>query len=146
LGWVNGNLAKVVMSETTVHYEGSLRCRAEHAESGAVVVTNAPKENHGSGASFSPSDLLSVALGSCILSAMGIHARAMNLDIAGATARVSKQMANAPRRIAGISVHVQVPGELSESQKQKLEAAAHGCPVHNILKVEAPISFSWGAS
>jgi putative redox protein len=109
-----------------------------------VVVTNAPKENHGNGASFSPSDLLSVSLGSCILSSMGLFARAMDVDMTGATATVEKKMANAPRRIAKISVHVHVPAELAESQQQKLEAAAHGCPVHNILNIDAPISFSWG--
>ena len=132
------------MSETTVHYEGYLRCSAEHSESGVVVVTNAPRDNHGNGASFSPSELLSVSLGSCILSIMGIMASLMDIDIAGASAKVEKKMANAPRRIAKISVHVHVPGEPSESQKLKLEAAAHECPVHNILKVEVPISFTWG--
>jgi putative redox protein len=132
------------MSETTVHYEGYLRCSPEHSESGVVVVTNAPKDNHGNGASFSPSELLSVSLGSCILSIMGIKARSMDIDITGATAKVEKEMANAPRRIVRISVHVHVPRELEENQKLKLEAAAHVCPVHNILNVVAPISFTWG--
>jgi putative redox protein len=132
------------MSETTVQYDGYLRCSAEHSESGVVVVTNAPRDNHGNGASFSPSELLSVSLGSCILSIMGIMARSMDVDITGATAKVEKEMANAPRRITRISVHVHVPGKFAESQKLKLEAAAHGCPVHNILNVEAPISFTWG--
>jgi putative redox protein len=132
------------MSETIVHYEGALRCSAEHHESGVVVVTNAPRENHGNGASFSPSDLLSVSLGSCILTTIGILARSMEIDITGATAKVEKVMANAPRRIARISVHVHVPADLAENQKLRLEAAAHGCPVHNILNVEAPISFAWG--
>ena len=134
------------MSETTVRYEGTLRCSAEHSESGVVVISNAPKDNHGNGASFSPSDLLSVSLGSCILSIMGITARSMKIDITGATAKVVKEMANAPRRIAAISVHVHVPGEFEGEQRRELEAAAHRCPVHNILKVTAPISFSWGAA
>ena len=134
------------MSETTVRYEGSLRCSAEHPESGVVVVTNAPRENHGNGASFSPSDLLSVSLGSCILTSMGLVARSMNLDISGATAKVEKKMANAPRRIAKISIRLHVPAEVEESQRLKLEAAALGCPVHNVLNIEAPIAFTWGRS
>ncbi len=132
------------MSETTVQYDGSLRCSAEHNESGVVVVTDAPKANHGNGASFSPSDLLAVALGSCILTSMGLVARSAGIDITGASAKLDKQMANAPRRITGISVHVHVPGELAKVQKAKLEEAAHGCLVHNVLSIEAPISFSWG--
>jgi putative redox protein len=110
-----------------------------------VVVTDAPKDNFGEGSSFSPSELLSVSLGSCILSIMGMMARSLAVDISGATARVEKEMANAPRRIAGISVHVHVPAALEEEQRRKLERAAHGCPVHNVLKIEAPITFSWGA-
>jgi len=132
------------VSETIVRYEGSLRCSAEHVESGVVVLTDAPKDNHGSGASFSPSEMLSVSLGSCILSIMGIMARSLDIDISGATASVEKKMANAPRRIANISVHVHVPNALEEDQKRKLKTAAHACPVHNILKVEIPISFTWG--
>jgi putative redox protein len=131
------------VSETTVRYEGSLRCSAEHAESGVVVVTDAPKDNHGNGLRFSPSELLSVSLGSCILSIMGIVARSLDIDITGATASVEKEMANTPRRIARISVHVHVPGAFEEGQRRKLETAAHACPVHNILNVEAPILFSW---
>jgi putative redox protein len=130
------------VSETTVRYEGSLRCSAEHAESGVVVVTDAPKDNHGNGLSFSPSELLSVSLGG-ILSIMGIMARSLDIDINGATASVEKVMANAPRRIAKISVHVRVPGVFEEGQRRKLETAAHVCPVHNILNVEAPITFTW---
>ena len=132
------------MSETTVKYEGSLRCSAQHTESGVIVVTDAPKDNHGNGASFSPSELLSVSLGSCILSIMGIMARSLDIDMTGATASVDKEMANVPRRIARISVHVHVPGVLEEDQRRKLESAAHACPVHNVLSIEAPISFSWG--
>ncbi|HEY4355044.1 MAG TPA: OsmC family protein, partial [Acidobacteriaceae bacterium] len=70
--------------------------------------------------------------------------RSLDIDITGATARVEKEMANAPRRIARISVHVHVPAALEESYRSKLEAAAHACPVHNILNIKAPISFSWG--
>jgi putative redox protein len=134
------------VSKTTVRYEGSLRCSAEHGESGVVVVTDAPKDNQGNGASFSPSELLSVSLGSCILSIMGIMARSLDIDITGASASVEKEMANAPRRIARISVHVHVPVALEEDQRRKLESAAHACPVHNILNVDAPISFSWGSA
>ena len=131
------------MSDTVVSYEGGLRCRAEHAESGAVVLTDAPKDNHGQGEAFSPSEMLSVALGSCILSIMGIAARAIDRDIAGATATVTKEMANAPRRISRISVIVRVPGDFDQRQRVRLEAAAHACPVHHALGIDAPVTIEW---
>lgn len=130
------------MSEITVTYEGSLHCTATH-ESGTVITTDAPKDNQGNGESFSPSELLSVSLGSCILSIMGIAARSLGLDISGATTHVEKEMTNGPRRIGKIAVKVRVPGVLDERQRRKLEEAAHACPVHNALKVDAPIIFVW---
>ncbi len=131
------------MLETIVSYEGNLRCRSEHADSGTIVLTDAPRDNHGQGESFSPSELLSLSLGSCILSIMGIAARSMDTDIVGATAIVTKEMANAPRRIARIAVTVRVPGHFDERQRAKLEAAAHACPVHNVLGIAAPITIDW---
>jgi uncharacterized OsmC-like protein len=52
-------------------------------------------------------------------------------------------MANAPRRIAAITVAVRVPGQFDDIQRAKLEAAAHSCPVHNALSIEAPITIDW---
>nr|WP_236657554.1 OsmC family protein [Acidisarcina polymorpha] len=87
-----------------------------------------------------------MSLGSCILSIMGIMARSLDIDLTGATASIEKEMANAPRRIVKISVHVNVPRVFEDDHQRKLETAAHACPVHNILNVDAPISFSWGPS
>lgn len=131
------------MSDTVISYEGDLRCRAVHAESGAVLLTDAPKDHHGLGAGFSPSDLLSVSLGGCILGIMAIAARSGGFDIPGATATVAKEMADAPRRIAAIAVTVRVPGTFDRRQRAKLEAAAHACPVHNALGIAAPITIEW---
>lgn len=131
------------MTETVVVYEGGLRCRAQHPKSGEVVLTDAPADNHGLGQGFSPSELLSVSLGSCVLSIMGIAARSMDLEIVGATASVTKVMSNAPRRISSISVDVRIPGSFDSRQRSKLEAAAHACPVHAVLGIDAPIVLNW---
>lgn len=132
------------MSEITVHYDGGLHCHATHEGSGVVVTTDAPKDNHGNGESFSPSEFLSVSLGGCILSTMAIAARNAGFDITGATAKVAKQMADSPRRIAAMAVEVHVPHQLNDDQRRRLQAAARTCPVHNVLKIEAPIEFTWG--
>lgn len=131
------------MVDTVVAYEGGLRCRTEHAGSQAVVLTDAPADNHGSGNGFSPTDLLSVSLGSCILSVMGIAAQSMDLDISGATATVSKEMANSPRRITQILVTVRVKGSFDNRQRRALAAAAHACPVRVALAIEVPITIEW---
>lgn len=134
------------MTDITVRYDGGLRCSAEHAESGTVLVTDAPRDHHGQGQGFSPSDLLSVSLGGCILSIMSIAARSMDTAITGATAIVAKEMSDTPRRISKLEVTVRVPGEFDGRQRRKLEAAAHACPVHNALGIEAPIRIEWQGS
>jgi putative redox protein len=70
------------MSSTIASYEENLRSQAKHDVSGAVIVMDAPKELGGLEEGFSPSDLLGVSLGGCILGIMGIAARSMEIDIA----------------------------------------------------------------
>ncbi len=128
-----------------MHYEGGLRCHVAHPDNGAVLVMDASKELGGPGENFSPSDLLSVSLGGCVLSIMAMAARvAAGLDLAGATATVTKQMGNAPRRITTLGVTVRVPGQYDAAQRKRLEAAAAACPVHAVLGINAPIAICVG--
>ena len=135
------------MVSIDVKYEGDLHCSAVHGPSGTVLTTDAPKDNQGRGESFSPTDLVATALGSCLLTVMGIMARTLGIDIAGTTASVGKEMASGPvRKIERLSVKIHVPQQLSDEQKVKLERAARTCPVHQSLHpdVQMPIDFQWG--
>jgi len=130
-----------------VEYQGELHCKATHGPSGAEINTDAPKDNQGRGEGFSPTDLVAAALGSCMLTIMGIMARTLNIDISGSTAKVEKEMtATPPRRIERLTVRIHVPYSLGPSEKEKLERAAHTCPVHKSLhpEVQIPIEFTWG--
>ena len=130
-----------------IEYQGELHCKAVHDPSGAVLNTDAPKDNQGRGESFSPTDLVATALGSCMLTIMGIMARTLEIDIAGSTATVEKEMTSTlPRRIASLKVKIHVPHPISPENKEKLERAAHTCPVHKSLHPEilVPIEFTWG--
>jgi putative redox protein len=130
-----------------LEYQGNLHCKAVHSPSGAELTTDAPKDNQGRGESFSPTDLVAAALGSCMVTLMGIMARTLNIDIAGATATVEKEMTTAPpRRIQRLTVRIHVPRDLSSENREKLERAARTCPVHESLHpdIEIPIKFTWG--
>ena len=134
------------MVSISIDYLGELHCRAVHGPSGAALETDAPKDNHGRGESFSPTDLVATALGSCILSVMGILARRLDVDIAGATATVEKEMASDPvRRIGRLSVKVRMPATVPVADRKKFEKAALTCPVHKSLHpdVQMPIEFDW---
>jgi putative redox protein len=129
-----------------IEYKGDLRCKAVHQPSGARLHTDAPKDNHGKGESFSPTDLVATALGACMLTIMGIAARNLNVDLKGARVTVQKEMVASPvRKISKLAVQIKVPGTLTAEQKQKLEHAAYTCPVHKSLHpdVQIPVEFVW---
>jgi len=134
------------MVEIQIAYKGKLRCSATHVDSGATLLTDAPKDNMGNGESFSPTDLVATALGTCMMTIMGIAAQRMEIDLSGATVTVTKEMTAAPtRRIGRLAVTFRVPLSLTQEQRQKLENAAMTCPVHKSLHpdVEIPVSFNW---
>lgn len=127
-------------------YEGDLRVRAVHGPSGTSVTTDAPKDNEGKERSFSPTDLVATALGTCVLTILGIHARRRGLEIAGARFRTTKEMAAAPlRRIARLHTTVVLPRSLGAEHRKALEAAARTCPVTASLHpdVETAIEFRY---
>jgi len=127
-------------------YQGDLHCKAVHGPSSTELATDAPTDNQGRGESFSPTDLVATALGTCMLTVMGIMARTLNIDIAGTTATVEKEMtSSAPRRIESLAVKIRIPHSITPENRQKLERAAHTCPVHKSLHpdIHTPIEFTW---
>jgi putative redox protein len=117
-----------------VVYEGDLHCLATHGPSGDRLPTDAPVDNRGRGAHFSPTDLVGTAMGTCMLTIMGIAARDKGFDMDGARAEVLKEMSAVPRRhISKLTVRITLPARLGPRERAVLEAAAHGCPVHASL-------------
>lgn len=134
------------MTEINSIYEGDLRTRCIHVESGAQMWTDAPKDNQGLGREFSPTDLVATALASCTLTVMGIAARKLNIDITGTQAKVIKEMQAAPqRRVSKLTVTVTCPHHFEEQFTQKLIAAAEACPVLHSLHpdIEVKINYIW---
>ena len=135
------------MVRIDITYEGKLRCRCTHEPSSTELVTDAPADNQGLGASFSPTDLVATALGSCIATTLGIVASRHELDLTGMRVSVQKTMVADPgRRIGKLTTVIHIPVDPGEESRGRLEAAAQHCPVHKSLgaDVEAPILFRWG--
>lgn len=132
------------MVEIEVVYTGDLHAQARHGPSGASLVTDAPKDNEGRGESFSPTDLVATALGTCMLTIMGIVARRHQWKLEGARAHVEKHMATAPvRRIGRLPITIKMPAGLAKDARAALERAAYTCPVHASLHpdVDKPVTF-----
>jgi putative redox protein len=134
------------MVRITSTYEGGLRCRAEHGPSGAVVLTDAPVDNHGKGEAFSPTDLVAAALGSCVMTIMGIVAARHDIELAGMRAETMKEMTQTPpRRIAALKTRITVPLPADHPHRAALEKAGLSCPVHESIhpEIDAAIEFVW---
>ena len=132
---------------STVEYDENLRTVCTHLRSGVKIETDAPLDNQGKGERFSPSDLVATALGSCMLTIMGIKARDLNVDLKGVKIEIEKIMAADPRRIGGINLTFHFPEQLKPDEKQRiiLERAAHTCPVIYSINpdIKLNIQFNW---
>jgi uncharacterized OsmC-like protein len=129
-----------------VIYEGGLRTRATHGPSGNSVVTDAPVDNHGRGESFSPTDLVATAMGTCMATVMGILAERHSVDLRGMRVTVKKEMTQTPvRRIGRLATEIHVPQPPEHPHRAMFERAVHTCPVHASLHpdVEKPVIFHW---
>lgn len=129
-----------------VYYNGKLRTSAVHLKSGTKIITDAPVDNNGKGEAFSPTDLVATSLASCMITIMGIRAQKMDLNIDGISAKVKKYMASDPRRIAKISIVLDMPKvKLTQKEKNILEKAARTCPVALSLdpEITQDVTFLW---
>lgn len=135
------------MVKSTGTYTGGLNCQLTHGPSGQVIETDAPKDNHGRGAAFSPTDLTAASLASCMVTTMAIAAQSkLGTDIPGVRWAVTKEMsADKPRRITRLAVEIWLPFPKTKDPAGVLEHAALNCPVHLSLhpSVEKPVVFHW---
>ncbi len=132
--------------EITLEYEGELHCRAVHGPSGAVLETDAPADNMGRGAAFSPTDLVATALGTCVATTMAIVARRADFEMKKIAVRLRKHMTSeAPRRIARLEMHVTVPLPADHPERAALERAGARCPVRLSLHPDIVVeeSYEW---
>ncbi len=126
-----------------VIYQGELRTESEHLQSGKKMITDAPVDNHGKGEAFSPTDTVATALATCMLTVMGIKTEAMDLDLKGTKAEVTKTMASDPRRISRIDVNIDFPKSYGEKENRILENIARNCPVLYSLHPDIEKVFSF---
>ena len=132
------------MVKIGIVYEGDLHCRLIHEPSGDVISTDAPVDNMGKGAAFSPTDLLAASLGSCMLTVMGIVAQRHKIELKGTTVEVLKEMVTQPiRRIGKVAVIFRMAPGIPQDKRSMLEHAAETCPVHKSLHpdVQIPVKF-----
>jgi len=133
---------------STVVYNGELRTICTHLHSGNSFETDAPVDNNGRGERFSPTDLMSTSLATCMITVMGIKARTMGFDLTGIKIEVLKIMKADPRRVGGIELTFHIPdnlAELDEKTKTILKHTGINCPVQLSIHPDIDVKIDWGA-
>jgi putative redox protein len=134
------------MNTSELVYQGELRTLATHVYSGTQLFTDAPLDNQGKAQSFSPTDLVAVALATCVITTIAILLKQEQLVLKGSKLAVRKIMVSNPRRIGAIELDIDIADtQLSIEQKQRLETIADSCPVAKSLhpNIEQRITFSY---
>jgi len=127
-------------------YFGGLRVSSTHVASNTEIITDAPVDNNGKGESFSPTDLVATALGTCMITVMGIYAEKNGILMPNVYSRTNKIMTSSPRKISKLKIEIIFEGnQLSEVEKQSLKEVALNCPVakslHPDLQQEIEFNF-----
>ena len=127
-------------------YLGKLSVSSTHLASNTEIITDAPVDNNGKGESFSPTDLVATALGTCMITVMGIYAEKNGILMPNVYSRTNKVMSSSPRKISKLKIEIIFEGnQLSEVEKQSLKNVALNCPVakslHPDLKQEIEFNF-----
>lgn len=132
---------------STVVYNGDLRTTCTHLKSGSSFETDAPTDNHGKGERFSPTDLMSTSLATCMLTVMGIKAKTMRFDLTDMKVEVLKIMKADPRRVGGIELTFHMPDALKgidEKTKAILKETGENCPVMKSIHPDIEVKVDWG--
>jgi putative redox protein len=138
-------------AEYAIDYTGHLRCAARHISTGHTATTDTPANQGGLDENFSPTDLVVVALGTCILTTMAMVGERHQLDLAGLSACMEKEMLKTPvHRIGSIGMTITLPLglRLTPANRARLENAARRCPVkqslHPDIEVRVELVFPEG--
>jgi putative redox protein len=111
------------------------KCEVVHLPSSYKIKTDAPADHFGEGLYFSPTDLVAVALATCIITTISIVAQKSGWEVSGTWAEAEKHMQAAPsRRIGPLIVQVHLPRSLTPEARERVEQVGHSCPVHASLR------------
>ncbi len=130
------------MVEFQVRYTGEKHCDLVHIPSSSSISTDAPLDNFGKGETFSPTDLMSVSLATCMLTVLAIWGEPLGYVFKGASARVEKHMGTHPRRVSKIKIDLVMPSTISSDLRDQILEMARNCPVHKSIHPDIDVDLS----
>jgi uncharacterized OsmC-like protein len=118
---------------TSIRLSGGGQCRVSHGRSGASLRTATPPEYGGLGNSFSATDLLVVALGTCIATDLEPVAERHGIPLPSIELTVSKELSTSPKRLVTLRVHVALPASVPDDVVRRISRASNTCVVRRSL-------------
>jgi uncharacterized OsmC-like protein len=132
------------MATSRVEYNGKLRTTCTHLKSGQQIITDAPTDNKGKGEAFSPTDLVATAYASCMLTIVGIHCDKNGHSFENGTAEITKIMGDAPRRIAGLEIELNLSGNgWDDTLCERIKRVAEACPVAHSVHPDIEVTIKY---
>ncbi len=128
------------MSKFSVRLYDRGRCEITHELAGSTLITDLPPEYGGDGRSFSATDLVSAALGACILTTIDNILERHGHDPNKVKISVAKTLSESPKMIRAIHLEIGYPEKLDHRLIQKLERAMATCPVKRSLNEQIEIT------
>jgi uncharacterized OsmC-like protein len=119
-------------------------CELVQDTTGVALRTSKSVAFGGTGASFSSTDLLAAALGSCIATDLEPVAARNGVPPESIQIEVDKVLSLKPKRIESIDVRVTLPPGTPELVATKLERAADHCLVHRALHPDLDVRIRFG--
>lgn len=128
------------MSKYHLGFYDTGRCRIVHQLNKNEIETDLPPEYGGMGRSFSSTDLIAAAVGSCYLSTVEDILRRNDYDLDEVSLMVSKELQAQPKQVKAISMQLYLPKQPSEKLSIQLNKAINLCPVKRSLSKEVEVS------
>ena len=95
------------------------------------LITDEPESVGGEGSAPSPHELLPAAVAACVSTTLVMYARRRGWDLCGVEVSVDYDHRSTPRRC---EVSIELAGELTAEQQERLEKVAAACPVRRAIE------------
>ncbi|MCP4352086.1 MAG: OsmC family protein [Desulfobacterales bacterium] len=131
------------MSALKINLFEKERCRIVHKHSETSINTDGPFEWGGKGRTFSPTDLVSTALGSCILSILEPVFERNGYDPQKLELNIVKELSEKPKMIKSFTIDISYPDKLEESFMKKALKTIDICPVKRSISPDVEITINF---
>ncbi len=118
------------------------RCHIKHELAGTEIFTDRPPEYGGKGRSFSSTDLVSAALGTCVLTSIDSILEEEGFDARKVRISIKKKLN--PQTIESIELRIYYPEKFDNQMYNKINEAVLTSPVKLSLneQIEINVEFS----